>query len=136
LDKDLPLDDYVFTVAGQFLVSEKLLNVIKALSPSIEVFPSIIRFKDKKIYSDYYTINFVGAFNCADWERSEYTVNEYSPDRFKDLRRIVLSVAKLPTDALFRLGEYRVKLVINEEGKRVIEEGGFSGIEFRPVEAV
>lgn len=135
LDKDLPLGDFVFTVARQVLVSERLLNVIKTLSPSLEVFPSIIRFKDKKVYSDYYTINFVEAFNCADWERSEYTVNEDFADRFKDYTRIVLSAGKLPSDALFRLGEDRVKLVINEAGKRVIEEGGFSGIEFKQVEA-
>jgi hypothetical protein len=134
LNRDLPLGDLVFTVAGQFVVSARLLEVIRPLSKSIEIFPSVIRFKDQKEYRDYATVNFTRTYACADWDRSQYTANRDLPGEFKECTRLVLSRKKLPEDGLFRLAEDRVKLIVNQAGKDLIEAGRFEGIAFKPVE--
>lgn len=133
-DTNLPLEDYPWGNAMQFIASPKLLSLIKESGARFDVYRSLIRFPNGRVVDDYVTINFTQAYSVVDRTRSTYSLDPDFPDtKIYEIEKLTLSRAMLPTARIFLMAEEISWLLVARELKEEIEASGVTGVAFEPV---
>ena|SRR5687768_16074699 len=116
------------------IMSGKLLRQLKSAGvDNLEAFRAILRGDNGRTIDDYFIVNVVGAIACANLEESEYdpptgraTINVW-------FDRLVIDEDRAGNTKLFRLGENLGTILVHEDVKRHLEDGGFHMLTFREV---
>ena len=136
LDKQLPLDDYLYTSNGEFLVTDKLFQLIKCSCNNFKSYESEIIYKDKLVLTNCKTINFEQSFSVMDWEKSNFEEDPDFPKEYvSHVRKLVIDTSKVPKDEhIFRLKEASVYILATDKFKQLIEKENITGISFIELE--
>jgi len=118
-----------------FLVSDKFYKIIKQMNNKTMPISSNIYKKDKLITDNYFVVIFFNQYSVVDWERSNCR-REY--DIAYSIRKLVLSknqIDKIPkNEMIFASKEAIGYILITEEGKKIVENAGISGVMFEEIE--
>ena len=135
-DKDGELEDYPVTNADQFLVSEKVLNLIETSGSKFDNYKSEIIFPQGKRVKNYYTINFTESMAALDWKKSIYEKDpDLPPSKVKYVKKLVVKSTSIPKEAyIFRLKEFEPYILITEKFKDQMIDLQLSGFKFINVE--
>jgi len=131
-DNTIEPEDYPRTgTIFHFLVSPKIVEILKAFDLNIQYFPSKIVRNDGIEFNDYQTLNILSVIFCADMDKSETKTIELSTKTITKLRRIVLDESKIPeNEKLFWLGEKGSVLVVHQDIVDCIEKANITGTRF------
>lgn len=135
-DKDGPLEDYPLTNADQFLVSEKMFNIINSSGAKFDTFNSIVYFPNGNFRNDFYTLNFIASFQALDRQCSAFEIDPDFPEtKVHRIKRLVLKENAIPKNVdIFRLGENEVEILISQNIKEKFENNNLTGIAYEQIE--
>jgi hypothetical protein len=88
---------------------------------------------------NYYVLNVDHQRSCLDLKKSDYVLwgNERSdrrPNELRDLRKAVMIRSRIGEDKIFRLAEWQVHLVVEEQIKEAITKMKLTGSKFAQLE--
>ena len=127
-----------YPISDTYLVSTKLLEIIKTLNSDYEALPTQMYYKAKEpIWDIYYSMLFP-EYKLLNWEKSKYEAD--TEQIIMSLDKLVLSKEKVvalpPENNLFCLKEKTTRLLCTEKAKKTIEEAGTTGIAFDELEVL
>jgi hypothetical protein len=133
---NLPPEDYVLTSGPQFLVSERIVNILKTLNPEgIDYYDSEIIRPSGEVLNGFSTLNITDVVDCMDKEKSKYRYEEFGPAKVTMFDELRLDHEKIPDNIkVFRLFDARTLVIVNQEIKHAFESESIIGIKFIPVE--
>jgi len=114
------------------LMSKRLFECLRAAGvDNLQTFPAIItEERTGKRIEDFVKFNVVGSVSCVDEARSR---GRALAD-VKVFEKLVIDPARTRGLKLFRLAESRMDIIVSQDVFDAIGAGGFTGIEFQPVE--
>jgi hypothetical protein len=129
-------EDYVLTNGPQFLVSEKIVNILKTQNPEgIEYYDSEIIRPSGEVLKGFSTLNITNVVECMDKAKSKYRYEEFGPAKAIMFDELRLDHEKIPEKIkVFRLLEARTLVIVNQEIKAAFESKSITGVKFIPVE--
>lgn len=135
-DKSGEPQDFPVVNADQFLVSEKVLKIIKSSGSKFDAYKSEIILPQAKSLKNYYTLNFTESIAALDWEKSIYDRDQDFPSlKVRNTQKIVLKIQSVPKGSyIFRLAENESHLLVTEEFKDQIGHQNLTGFKFIEVE--
>lgn len=135
-NKNGQIEDYPLTNADQFLVSEKMFNIILSSGAKFDSYKSIVYSPNGSLRDDYYTLNFIESFESLDRQLSIYEINHDFPDtKVLRIKRLVLKRNSIPKNIhVFRLGENEGEILVSEELKEKFDDSNLTGISYEQVE--
>lgn len=119
-----------------FLVSNKVVELLKPFDVNMDIYPSRIVKNNGEILDNFSTLNIYSSVECADIDKSNVRIKELSSgDRIVRFKKIVLDESKIPTtEKLFWLGEEDVFLIVHQDIVDVLEKADVTGINLIPIE--
>lgn len=129
------LKDYPVTNAGQFLISERMLQVIESTNSKFDKYESQIITPTGKVIENYYTLNFTESYIALDKELSVYSNSPINPDKIRHIKKLVLKKSLIPPNVdIFRLAENTVTILISSKLKKAFEEAKLTGLRYEQVQ--
>jgi len=136
------LSDLLLTEFALHIVSPRLVQVFDSLSiENVQFFPIRIRNHETgKVNDEYKILNLIGAIDCLDFDSADFEISRKSgeiimleeykllPDKITDYSDGELN------KMIFRLGEFKWHLLIQEEFKLACEKSGITGCRFTSTE--
>ncbi len=134
-DSSMNPEDFPLHSDSSFLVSDKILNILKALEiVGFDYYPAKIIKSKKKIYNNYYVLNILNVLDCLDKEKSKFKIKEFGPAKVYMFKKISFSEDKIPKDVkIFRINE-STNVFINQEIRDAFINAVVTGAEFIPIE--
>jgi len=134
-DLDLKPEDLQLTNGIQFLVSERLLEILKAHGANAEVFRSEIVFPNGKRRMDYFSLNFLDVFPVVDRGRSVFEVDPDFPDtKIYEIKRLVLNESSIPSSPVFIMQENLSYILVSENLRNDIQHHSITGVRFEEID--
>jgi hypothetical protein len=124
--------DVLESVGGGWLISQKLVDIIKSNFPNeVQFFKSIINYKNKTCHS-YSAINIYNKIDCYNMDKSTYV--KHPVDGSYEFSRIVLKTEPLEeygmTYNIVR-NSYDNKVIVSENFVKVIKSNKINSITFK-----
>lgn len=125
-----------------FVISERLKAALQSINVAGVQYLPIRILKEGgggvKL-NDYFVLNVDHQTSCLDLRKSEFVLwgdegEGRRPDELRDLRKPVLVGSKIGKEKIFRLAEWNVTVVVEEQIMRTIADRHFSGSKFTPIE--
>jgi hypothetical protein len=137
-DNSGPVEDFPFTNAGQFLVSEKLYKLLEQTGAKYDSYRSGILIEDTgERLENYYSINFIESYSVIDRAKSKFESDPDFPET--DVRTIydlVIKREKVPPGlGILKLRENQVVTIVTKQFKDKIVAAGITGVSFKPVKS-
>jgi hypothetical protein len=96
------------------LVSEKMKNLIEKIAcDTCQFVPAIIVDEKGKTNTDFFLLNVIVVADCIDREKSEYTVDKYSPDGV-DIVNLYFDYNKLGKHHICMLDEFHSTIIVSD----------------------
>ena len=126
---DMPYSSY------SMLASSSLLQALLSCSSHIQYLSSSIYYKEELLTDTYFTIIFKSDYPAISWEGS---ICKRTDDKARYIRKLSLSKNKIENiplkEKIFKLSEATDRILVREDGKRIIEDMGITGITFEKLE--
>lgn len=124
--------DVLESVGGGWLVSQKLVDIIKSFFPNeVQFFKSVFNYQNK-VCSSYYAINIYNKIDCCDMNESNYT--RHPVDGSYDFSKIVLKTTPLEEYGMIYnivRDSYSNEVVVSEAFVKVIKSNKINSIIFK-----
>ena len=140
-------DDLIFSKRRCLVHSERLAGVLKDQGvDNIDYYPCRLRdamsgreigsYRDDsgKIQYRYQAANILDTIYCLDRDASLLEIDDEDPNEIWYIHNLRLLEDRLGDVPIFRLGENRTIVIVNEELKEAVEEAGVSGVVFLPAD--
>lgn len=137
-DHSGPVEDFPFTNAGQFLVSERLYQLLKESGAKFDSYKSSILIEDTgKCLNNFYTINFTESYSVLNRDMSDYIPDPDNPDlKVRTIIKLVIKSSSVPSGIdIFKLAESRVVTLVTDRFRRMVIKKGVSGVDFKLIES-
>jgi len=120
-----------------YVVSERLKDIITKTGVPVEFHGVKIRNLKKRIAREpYYVMNLLGTLDCMDREKSDWRESELVAGRASLIRRLDLTLSKIPDDRpIFRLAsEPRLVLARVDLAREILRDTECRGMIFKKLE--
>lgn len=128
--------EFTYSLLGVPVVTQRMAAVIRRACPDcVQMIAAVVEGCEER----YWVVNPLTLYECVDDARSvttKWTEEDERPDKVGRYRMVItlaLDGNRIRNDPMFRVKEWEVTLVVNEDLKRQMERLDTTGILFRPL---